>query len=275
MGTSCVSVDSECDGNDVTEVACVAPPGVCKYRREKMDHVATRLSQVEAQLADTPCSATDIPCVLEPDELSTSAKLRGLLGDETGTGAAVFGDTPTLTTPIIAGMTVAALPIAGTLGRWAVVTDGDGGCSPGGGSDVCLCYDTGSTWTTIACGEGAVLAHEPTCLPIRNPTAVHDNLPHLAVNPLGTARTLVGAFCRCVGVCTVPPTFVFAESSGNAIGLTGGEPLDCATGTGLMAVKTFSTGDGDRVLAAGEHLLVSVANTPGITDGDAVSVCVY
>jgi hypothetical protein len=42
-----------------------------------------------------------------------------------------------------------------------------------------------------------------------------------------------------------------------------------------MAVKTFSTGDGDRVLAAGEHLLVSVANTPGITDGDAVSVCVY
>lgn len=40
--------------------------------------------------------------ILLATELDTSAKLRGLLGDETGTGAAVFGDTPTILTPTIA-----------------------------------------------------------------------------------------------------------------------------------------------------------------------------
>lgn len=40
--------------------------------------------------------------ILLATELDTSAKLRGLLGDETGTGAAVFGDSPTILTPTIA-----------------------------------------------------------------------------------------------------------------------------------------------------------------------------
>lgn len=44
----------------------------------------------------------------------TSANLRGALTDETGSGAAVFATSPTLTTPAIASI------------KWAVVTDTDG-----------------------------------------------------------------------------------------------------------------------------------------------------
>lgn len=52
----------------------------------------------------------------------SSANLAAALTDETGTGAAVFATSPTLTTPKTTGYTVATLP-AGTVGMRAHVTD--------------------------------------------------------------------------------------------------------------------------------------------------------
>ncbi len=49
---------------------------------------------------------------------TTSSQLAGVLTDETGTGAAVFGTSPTLTTPTITGVTNASSAAAGAVGEY-------------------------------------------------------------------------------------------------------------------------------------------------------------
>lgn len=68
----------------------------------------------------------------------SSANLRGALTDETGTGAAVFANTPTLVTPILGVATATSIAIAGgTLGSFALALTGQAiaenttGTSPG------------------------------------------------------------------------------------------------------------------------------------------------
>ena len=87
---------------------------------------------------------------------STSADLAGVLSNETGSGLAVFNDTPALTTPDIGSFTVAGLPAAGTLGRVAIVTDGTAktDCTTGGGSTKVWCMDDGAAWTSASGAAG-------------------------------------------------------------------------------------------------------------------------
>lgn len=54
---------------------------------------------------------------------TTSAQLAGVLTDETGTGAAVFGTSPTITTPNIVGVTSGANAAAGSVGDTGVVSN--------------------------------------------------------------------------------------------------------------------------------------------------------
>lgn len=79
----------------------------------------------------------------------SSANLRTALTDETGTGAAVFANTPLLVTPKLTGYTVATLPV-GTVGMRAYVTDA---LAPaflvavaGAGAVTCPVFYNGAAW---------------------------------------------------------------------------------------------------------------------------------
>lgn len=56
---------------------------------------------------------------------TTSAQLAGVLSDETGTGAAVFGTNPTLTTPNISESAAPTTPPTGTAAIWLDSTSGN------------------------------------------------------------------------------------------------------------------------------------------------------
>jgi hypothetical protein len=55
---------------------------------------------------------------------TTSLQLKGVLSDETGSGAAVFADTPTLVTPAIGAATGTSLQLSGLTASEMVITDG-------------------------------------------------------------------------------------------------------------------------------------------------------
>lgn len=84
--------------------------------------------------------------VLVDASIDTSAELIAVLGDETGTGAAVFGTSPTLTTPNIGAATGTSLSVSSFLrstsatdAGWSVVAGADTACN---------------TTCTNACGFG-------------------------------------------------------------------------------------------------------------------------
>lgn len=91
---------------------------------------------------------------------TTSAQLKTVLSDETGSGTAVFNTTPTLVTPVINAYTVGTLPAAGTANREAIVTDGvdTADCTSGGGTTRALCLDTGAAWVSVS-GAGSAGAN--------------------------------------------------------------------------------------------------------------------
>lgn len=82
----------------------------------------------------------------------TSDNLSAALSDETGTGAAVFATSPTLTTPKATSYTVANLPAAGTAGATAqaFVTDANAttfaSVVAGGGANFVPVYSDGIDW---------------------------------------------------------------------------------------------------------------------------------
>lgn len=58
-------------------------------------------------------SATGIPLKLSDFNSTTSAELRGVISDETGTGALVFGTSPTLVTPNLGNATAGDITLNG------------------------------------------------------------------------------------------------------------------------------------------------------------------
>lgn len=52
---------------------------------------------------------------------TTSAQLAGVISDETGTGSAVFGTSPTIATPAITGGTISGAPISGSTGSFTTL----------------------------------------------------------------------------------------------------------------------------------------------------------
>ncbi len=157
----------------------------------------------------------------------------------------------------------------------AVTTDllSSGGDTPATGECVKVAGDTNNV-EFASCGSSG---SESVCFTIRNPGANHTNLGHLHLFPGDPNRTLVAALCRCVGACTLSPTFSFKDTENNTIPLVGGGALACTTGTGMATETLFDTvggGSANRILVGGEGLLFSVANSPAVADGDAVQVCV-
>lgn len=89
----------------------------------------------------------------------TSANLATAVTDETGSGALVFGTGPTITAPVITlkTTTVSGLASIGTtLGKVAVVTDGDSGLAwgatvvnSGAGATKYQVWYNGTNWTVV------------------------------------------------------------------------------------------------------------------------------
>lgn len=100
---------------------------------------------------------------------TTSAQLRGVISDETGTGAAVFGTSPSLTTPSVAGMTGTGTIDFASASRTAPMQTGSAAptqnCTAGdtyfrtsgvtAGQNLYLCTAT-NTWTQLT-GTGSGL----------------------------------------------------------------------------------------------------------------------
>ncbi len=85
-----------------------------------LDAKIARDTELHTQNTDTDLDATfEATFGKHTDKLSafaatTSAELAGVISDETGTGALVFGTTPTLTTPVIGAATGTSLDLGGT-----------------------------------------------------------------------------------------------------------------------------------------------------------------
>jgi hypothetical protein len=259
------TVDADCGvGSDAK-----CSSGVCLWKDVKTFNLAEEIEAIETGLC------ANFSCVLKPTDIDTSAELRGILGDETGTGLAVFGTHPTLNGPVLTTYTVAGLPAAGTsTGAVYVVRDYLTSCDSGGGGatgvDPVLCRDNGATYDRVG-GGGSTGGSSglQVCKEILSDPLADNEVLYWWPVPI----RLVAAGCRCTGTCTTPATFSFETGGGTAIGLTGGGALTCATSDGTaVTYVTFDTGDLDRYLATGAALRFDTTNTPGTSD--PVRVCV-
>jgi hypothetical protein len=89
---------------------------------------------------------------------TTSLQLAGVISNETGSGALVFGTAPTLDAAVLTTKVnvprVTALPGTPSAGDTVVVTDDSavGACDSGAGAAISLCMYTGAAWDAI--GDG-------------------------------------------------------------------------------------------------------------------------
>jgi len=86
---------------------------------------------------------------LTSSDIDTSAELRAILTDETGTGAAVFANTPTLVTPVLGAATGTSLNLSGLTASRCIETDGSKNLT----SAAAACGSGGSatgTWSSTA-----------------------------------------------------------------------------------------------------------------------------
>lgn len=90
-----------------------------------------------------------------------SSNLSTALSDETGTGVAVFGTAPTISSPILTTKVnlprVTALPGTPSTGDTVIVTDDSavGACDSAAGSSQSLCQYNGSAWVSLGDGAGS------------------------------------------------------------------------------------------------------------------------
>jgi len=119
------------------------PPALNSSEAVKRNDLNAELDGINTEKADL----TDI---------DTSAEIRAIISDETGTGAAVFGTTPTFTTSVVAmGDTIDDFT-----GFGLALSTGDLGLLTTGALDgECLVYEsTGPTIDWVTCGSGGGLA---------------------------------------------------------------------------------------------------------------------
>lgn len=91
----------------------------------------------------------------------SSANLAAAITDETGTGSAVFGTAPTISSAILSTKVnlprVTALPGTPSAGDTVIVTDDSvsGACDSAAGTAVSLCQYSGSAWGALGSGSAA------------------------------------------------------------------------------------------------------------------------
>ena len=152
--------------------------------------------------------------------LTNSAGLAAALSDETGTSLAVFNTNPILVTPEIEQFTVAGLPAAGTLGRIAVVTDGDGfSCTVGSGATRVLCVDDGAAWAPLGDGQAAANVGGANTEVQFNDGGSFGGDPGLAFNKTTNVLTATGGYAAPLGTITTDVKVLSASATLNDAGV--------------------------------------------------------
>jgi hypothetical protein len=94
-------------------------------------------------------------------DIDSSAELAAIVGDETGSGALVFGTAPTISSAVLTTKVnlprVTALPGTPSAGDTVIVTDDSaaGACDSAAGAATTICQYNGSAWVAIGDGGGA------------------------------------------------------------------------------------------------------------------------
>lgn len=161
----------------------------------------------------------------------SSANLAAAITDETGTGAAVFGTAPTISSAVLSTKVnlprVTALPGTPSAGDTVIVTDDSatGACDSAAGSSTSLCQYNGSAW--VAIGDGGSGGS------IGGSTGSTDNAI-LRANGTG------GATVQSSG-CTIDDSSVMTCSGGFIAGTSGVGVVALLEGTAPGANATAST----------------------------------
>lgn len=157
-------------------------------------------------------------------DLDTSAELRGILTDETGTGAAVFGTAPTIDSPVITTKmnppSVTAFPGTPSTGDVVIVTDDSaaGACDSSAGSAVSICRWSGAAWVSIGdgnSGTGAPTNATYLMQTANGSTSNEQALGALSTGCLGSATTTGVVSARTITGTANQITVTSGDCSGN------------------------------------------------------------
>ena len=174
---------------------------------------------------------------------TTSVQLAGVITDETGTGALVFANSPTLITPAL------GTPSSGTLTSCTGLPLATGISGFGTGIAPALGIATGSAGAPVLFnGAGGT----PSSLSLANATG----LPVAAVTGLGAG--VATALAVNVGSAGAPVVLDGAGGTPSSLTLTNASGLPLATGvTGLLPVASGGTGTATPGLVQGANVTIT------------------
>lgn len=199
----------------------------------------------------------------------TSANLASALTNETGTGVAVFGTAPTISSAVLSTVvnlpSVTSFPGSPATGDVVIVTDDSsvGACDSSAGSSTSLCRWNGTSWQKLGDGTspGGTLSSSDidTSSELANiltdetgtGAAVFANTPTLVTPILGTPTSVT--LTNATGL----PIAGIADLGANV-----GAALASMTSANLAAAITNETGTGLAVFATSPTLTTPILGTP-------------
>jgi hypothetical protein len=198
---------------------------------------------------------------------TTSSQLAGVISDETGTGALVFANTPTLVTPVL------GTPTSGTLTNCTGLPVSTGISGLGTGVATFLATPSSANLVAAITDEtgtgGLVFANSPTLVTPTLGVASATSINKVAITAPATGSTLTIADSKTLTVSNTL-TFTGTDSSSVAFGAGGtvaytGNKLSAfaaTTSSELAGVISDETGTGALVFANTPTLVTPVLGTP-------------
>lgn len=200
----------------------------------------------------------------------SSANLASAVTNETGSGALVFGTTPTIDAPVISTKInlprVTAFPGSPSAGDTVIVTDDSvaGACDSAAGSAVSFCYYTGSAWAKLGDGTGAggsvVTTDIDTSAELR---AIVTDETGTGALVFATSPTLVTPALGTPSSATLTNATGLPISTGvSGLGTGIATALATPSSANLAAAITDETGTGAAVFANSPTLVTPALGTP-------------
>lgn len=170
----------------------------------------------------------------------SSANLAAAITDETGTGAAVFGTAPTISSAVLSTKVnlprVTAFPGTPSAGDTVIITDDSvaGACDSAAGSAVTLCQYSGSAWVKL--GDGTAASGT-----ITGSLGSTDNAIPRTDGTAGTTLQSSGVTIDDSNVLTVPGGIVVSGAGIGKITLAEGAAPGAGASSGLASLYIDST----------------------------------